>query len=201
MIVTLELTSQSRRKIDRDVKLAGRSGEVFSRSMQSAVYAGAEDIRKQLVMGELGLTMRNPGSGMAASMFGWILDEKAPLGAVGIPSNSPAAAYANILEHGGTIYPKNAKALAVPVSDKAKRYSSPRDMDNLSLIPRKGKPALLVEKLSSRGRRRAHWIIHWVLVGSVTIAPRRWLSRGAEAAKDTMSGAFRATVMEMVNEW
>lgn len=201
MIVSIGMTAESHRKIARDSRLADQVDVVMGKAMNTAAFAGAEDVRRQLVMGQLDIDIRNPASGLGASVFGWMLDDQAPVGAIGVPSNSPAAAYARILNDGGTIYPKNARALAVPVSDEAKRFSSPRDMDNLTMIPRKGKPPLLVEKLSARGRRRANWIIHWVLVGSVTIAPRRWLSRGVEAARGLIAGSMSFSMNEYVNAW
>ena len=60
-----------------------------------------------------------------------------------------ALEYAAKVNEGGMIYPSQTKALAVPVGDKAKRYGLwPRDVDPnrelLQLIPRKGKPPLLI---------------------------------------------------------
>ena len=53
-------------------------------------------------------------------------------------------AYARIRELGGTITPKNAKFLAVPVSDAARRAGSPRQMTNLAYVQSvKGQPMLV----------------------------------------------------------
>ena len=103
MIVTLEIPAATSRKIKRDARLARQAPEVFSRGMEAAVAVGAEEIREQLVTGDLGLTMRHPASGLAASVTGWMIDRQAPLGALGVPSNSPAAAYAKIQEEGGEV--------------------------------------------------------------------------------------------------
>lgn len=51
--------------------------------------------------------------------------------------------YAAIHEFGGTIVPKNRKFLSVPINPAARGHS-PGDFANLQLIPRKGKPSLLV---------------------------------------------------------
>lgn len=192
MIVTLEIPAETRQRIERDRKRLGAANvkAAMAKALNAAVATGADEIRQQLLMGELGLTMQNPGSGLAASLMGWMLDESAPLAALGVPGNSPAAAYARIHEYGGTITPKRARALAVPVSEEAKQYTSPRDMANLTLIPRKKKPPLLVEMLTARGGRRAQWRVHWVLLASVTITGQHWLSRGADAARDAMASAF-----------
>ncbi len=201
MIVTMNIPAETHRKIARDKRLAGRAGEALAASMETAVAVGADGVIERLILGELGLKMQNPASGLAASVAGWMTDPSAPAGAIGVRSNSPAAAYARILETGGTIKPKNGKALAIPVSDEAKRYTSPRDMQGLDLIPRKGKPPLLVRKLAARGARRAQWVIHWVLVKSVTIRAYHWLTKGVKAEAPEMRNAFASRLGEYLRKW
>lgn len=85
--------------------------------------------------------------------------------------------YGRIHEEGGTISAKPGKALAVPVHPQAKQWSargrSPREMADLVYIPRKGKPPLLV-KIAGRGGNR--WQIMYVLLKSVRMPARPWLS-------------------------
>ena len=202
MIVTVEIPAATRRKIDRGRKAAGRAGEALAAGLERAAVGGASFISELLVRGELGLEMRHPGSGLAASLAGWMIDSSLPLAAVGVPGESPAAAYAGILERGGTITPKSARMLAIPVSEEARRYSSPRDMPDLTLISRKasGKPPLLVRELSRRGDVTG-FELHWVLVPSVTIEPRRWLSRGAERARGRMAEYFQDVLDEYAGQW
>lgn len=194
MIITIEIPPASRRRIDRDAKKARELKGAMGDAMQTAVAVGADVIVKGLMMGRYGLTMQHPASGLAASTRGWMIDREGPIGAVGVPSDSPAAAYAGILERGGTITPKRAKALAVPVSEEAKQYSSPRDMADLTMISRPGKPGLLVR--TAKGGDVTGFEVHWVLVGSVTIPAFHWLSQGARDAKDDMSAAFGDVISE-----
>lgn len=196
MIVTLETSTETKRLIARHQALAGRTGDVMADALETTAMAGAEDVRRQLVMGERGLTMQHPGDGMAASVDGWMLDRSAPLAAIGVPTNSPAIGYAGIQEHGGVIRPTKAKALAVPISEAAKQYTTPRDMDGLSLIKRKGKASLLAE-VSKSGKM----IPHWILLASVTIRPTHWLSEGVDAATVVMVDAFADRMGEFAREW
>jgi len=201
LIVSLEITEQTKRTIAEHTKLAEQFDEANAKALHSAAVAGASDITRQLMLGELGLTMQNPASGLAASVDGWMIDTEAPLAAVGVPGNAPAAAYASIHETGGTIVPRSAKALAVPISEEAKQCTSPRDMDGLDLIPRKGRPPLLVRQLAAKGRRRSQFQLHWVLVPSVTIRPTHWLSRGAETATVVMVDGYEGCITEYVENW
>ena len=201
MIVTLSIPAASRRKIERGRKAAARVDRAMAAAMGSAVAVGAEEVRAALQTGDLGIVARHGGLGLAGAVTGWMLDASAPLGAVGVPANSPAAAYAAIQERGGAIRPRNAKMLAVPVSDEAKQYSSPRDMQGLTLIPRKGRPPLLVRMLAARGGRRANWQIHWVLLASVTIRASHWLSEGVDKARPEMAAAFGDEMGEWVGQW
>ncbi|HET6497422.1 MAG TPA: hypothetical protein VFH61_18905 [Thermoleophilia bacterium] len=204
MIVTLEIPPESQRRIAEHGKLAGRVRDAIADGLESAVVAGAENVREQLIEGQLGLTMQRPAEGLASSLSGWMIDRAVPLAAVGVPGNSPAAVYAGFLETGGatggTITAKPGHALAIPISDEAKKYSSPRDMPGLELIPRKGKPPLLVRMLSSRGNVRG-FELHWVLVKSVTIEPRHWLSRGVDEAVPVMVGTLQDVLNEYAEKW
>jgi hypothetical protein len=191
-VVTIELTPDSMAAIRRHAERADAVPAAMSAAMQTACVAGAEDIRMRLVTGELGLTMQNPGSGLAASLTGWMLDDAAPLGAVGVPSNSPAAAYAGIHERGGVITPRSARALAIPLTAEARRYSSPRDMRDLVLIKSPGRNPILARVVGQTVEPQ------WVLVPSVTIPARHWLSRGGEAAQGEMAQAFESRLMEVL---
>jgi hypothetical protein len=200
MIVELTIPASTQRKIERDERLAGRAADAIADGLETAAVVGAEEIRVFLVMGESGLTMQHPGTGMAAAVMGWMLDRSAPLAAMCIPGNSPAAAYAGIQERGGTIVPRTARALAVPISEEAKMYSSPRDMPGLTMIPRQGRPPLLVRQLAGRGDARG-FELHWVLVPSVTIAATHWLTRGAERARPEMAAGMQDRMNEYAREW
>lgn len=201
MVISMEITADSQQRIDEYARLADDAPEAMVASLTTAAVAGSEDIRSQLMQGRLGLKMQNPASGLAACVFGWMVDESAPLAAVGVPPNTPASGYARIQNDGGRIVPRTAKALAIPISAEAKQYSSPRDMQGLTLIPRPGRPPLLVRQLAARGARKANWELHWVLVASVTIRGTRWAERGADNAADVMAGAFESRLGEFIEEW
>jgi len=199
MMIALEIPAETRAKIDRDAGLANRFREVVAEGLSQAIATGAERVMEQMRKGELGL---QPGSNtLADSVTSKMLDRAVPVGAIGVFADSPAATYAGIHERGGVITPRNARALAVPVSPEARKFTSPRDMPNLTLIPRKGKPALLVEKLSSRGSRQEQWRIHWVLLASVTIEATHWLSRGVEAARADMVGVVVEKLDGFIGTW
>jgi len=202
MIVTLEISQQARRAIANRLRSAGRAQAVMADAVLAAATAGAEVISAALVMGKLGIAAENqhPATGLAASVMAWEIDRQAAVAAVGVPANAPAARYARILEQGGTIFPTSARNLAIPISAEARGYSSPRDMQGLEMIPRPGKPPLLVRQLTRRGALKG-FELHWVLVPSVTIAPRNWLSRGAELAAGDMQAACRSVLSEYVKSW
>ena len=196
MIVTLEIPAETKALIRRHGAAAREAPAAFARGLLAAAGAGAESVREDLVRGTLGLTMRNPGSGLAASLFGWMIDDSVPLAALGVPSDSPAARYAGILERGGTIRPRTGRALAIPVSEEARRCTSPRQMTGLWMLKRPGRPPLLV-----RSGARGALEVHWVLKTSVTIRGRRWMEAGVEGARDTMLAAFGGTVRDYLASW
>jgi hypothetical protein len=200
MIVTLELDPKSLALIQAHAKAAGAAQEAFAGALGTSVVAGAEEVRSLAAQGSLGFRMQHPGSGLAASIMGWMIDEAAPLAAIGVPSNAPAARYAAIHEFGGTILPKSGKALAIPISAEAKNYASPRDMEGLTLIPRRGRPPLLVREISG-GRKKARFEVHWVLVPSVTLPATHWFSEGVRLAAGVIKKAFESRLREYLRKW
>ena len=77
--------------------------------------------------------------------------------------------YARIQEQGGMITTKG-KKLTVPVSNEAKKSRGATYMNDLELIPRRGKNSLL-----ARVGENFELDVHWVLVDSVTLPPRPYL--------------------------
>jgi len=200
VIVTCEITPESDAAIGAHGRAAAGAHAAMADGLETAVVVGAESVTEQLVMGQLGLTMQNQASGLAASMAGWMIDRRGLVAALGIPPDSPAAHYARMLNDGGVILPRRAKALAIPVSQEAKRHESPRDMDGLEMIPRKDKPPLLVRKLTKRGDFTGMQV-HWILVASVTIPAFHWLDNGAENAVGDMVDAFVDVLEEWMGKW
>lgn len=192
MIVTLELTADTRQRITADAARADAMHGALVEALAGACAAGAEGVREMLVMGELGLTMRNPGQGgLAEGVQGWLIDEGELLGAVGVPSDHPSFPYAWKQEYGGTIYPRG-RALAIPLTDEARQWSGPREMESaggidLVFIDRseQGKPPLLIQDMGN-----GEIIVHWVLVPSVTLVGHYWLRRGTFAQAARMADVF-----------
>lgn len=91
-----------------------------------------------------------------------------------------------IHETGGTIRPKKAKALAVPIFGTT---GKPGDYPNLTLIPRKGKPPLLVEK------RMAEWKPKFVLVKQVRIPARLHFFEEMRSGQPRMEAAIDDTIV------
>jgi len=196
MVVTIDISPETRRTIARHRALAGRAPDAMADGVHSAARAGAEDVARQLNMGELDIRSQYQGAGLGSSVSGWMIDRSAPLAALGVRRGTPGHPYAAIHEHGGVIRAKPGGALSVPLTDKARQYSSPRDMENLTFIKRKGKPPLLAEV-----RKRGTMIAHWVLLAQVTIPASNWLSEGARAAAQIMADAFEDRMDEYANEW
>jgi hypothetical protein len=98
--------------------------------------------------------------------------------------------YARMRDQGGTILPVKAKALAIPLSDEAKRLSSPREQEGrLRLVPLNGR-LFLVER-SPKGQGRAfqrsdlrHF--HWMLVPKVQQKGNAYVSKTVLAWKDQL---------------
>jgi hypothetical protein len=186
MIITLQLDPSVPKAVAASERLAAGFRPAVATGLSQTVVAGAEAVRAGLQTSGYGLTMRHPASGLAASVMGWMIDPSIPMGALGVPANAPAARYATQLNIGGIIRPKSGKALAIPISPEAKRYTSPRDMPNLTLIPRKGKPPLLVEQLSKRGKQSG-FTLHWVLVPFVVTPAFHWFDLAVTDAGPVMA--------------
>ncbi|MHC4406547.1 MAG: hypothetical protein ACYTG0_43535 [Planctomycetota bacterium] len=94
--------------------------------------------------------------------------------------------YGLALELGATIRPKKAKALAVPVSKEAKRHGfGPRSFPKeLTMVPREGKPPLLVEE----GKRM--FKIHYVLLKVVHLKARPFLRPTLNMEKPKLAKIF-----------
>jgi len=204
MIITLQLDPASDAAIRaRPDWLQANWPTAMAVGLMAAVTAGANSVAEQLQRGELGITAQHGTAGLAGSVSGWMISADPPIAALGVPSNSPAARYAGVHEHGGVITPVKGKALAIPISAEAKRYTSPRDMEGLTLMPRQGRPPLLVRELGWKEgiKKRYRVEVHWVLVPSVTIRATHWLSRGAASAIDVMQTAFERAVNRLIKAW
>lgn len=89
---------------------------------------------------------------------------------------------AKVQEHGATIRPRNARALSIPLTRKAKRAGSPRNYPNeLTFIKSRtqgrGVVGVLVDYEGRRQKGRKSRAAY-ILVTSVTIPPRPFRARG-----------------------
>lgn len=104
---------------------------------------------------------------------------------------------ARIHQDGGTIVPRSARLLAIPLTVEAQRVPGPRQFPrDLFALPRQGKPPLLAERVfAGRGKRvRPQLVIHFALASSVTIPARPYAgySTRALARIDDVFGDFLA---------
>lgn len=85
--------------------------------------------------------------------------------------------YARIHQEGGVITPKNAKALAIPITREAANVDGPRNFPRpLFILHGKATDsACLAESKKSRGQKVAEVIVHYVLVARVVVPARPFL--------------------------
>ena len=107
---------------------------------------------------------------LAASISATVTEREITLAA-----NSPGARLQN---YGGTVTPKRAKALAIPVSKEAKRVGSPGGgrfpRPLFAMSAKSATTGLLCENVNGKV------VVHYVLVKSVTIPPRQFLGWRAD---------------------
>ena len=105
-------------------------------------------------------------------------------------SNLPQAA---LHQHGGTVTPKSAGALTIPLTKEAVRSGGARNMPDLfvwrpgrfATAGSKAGPAYLAERVQTgRGRNKKSALkLHWLLVQSVTIPARPFIGINAKLAE------------------
>lgn len=104
--------------------------------------------------------------------------------------------YARIQDEGGTILPRTAKALAIPVTPEAKKMW-PRDWpgDRLFMVVLRGK-ALLAERLGSG--KGAKLKVHYVLKPSVTLDGKGYMAEANKRARPAVDQMMRDAMQSMV---
>lgn len=104
--------------------------------------------------------------------------------------------YAGIQDKGGTIRPKTARALAVPLTNEAqKRWPRDWSREQLKLVVLKGK-ALLVERLGKG--KMARLKAHYVLKDHVTLTGREYIAAARSQGKSAVDGVIRAAMIELI---
>lgn len=93
--------------------------------------------------------------------------------------------YARMRDQGGVIEPVNGSMLAIPLSDVAKRLTSPLEQQDLDLVPLNGR-LFLVERLPAGGDFQAEHLsaFHWMLVPRVEQEGNGYVTKTVEARRD-----------------
>lgn len=108
--------------------------------------------------------------------------------------------YARIHEEGGTILPKQARALAIPTrfartQAGVSRVASPRQVAGLRMVWPKGSPrGYLVKDIAGGRGRRARTEIWFILVGRVVMPRRPYLAPSVAEAWQGIEGRMVAAV-------
>ncbi len=112
---------------------------------------------------------------------------------IGVAARIP---YGLIQEYGGVIHAKRKKALTVPISEDAQKWlargGTARTFPTpLELIPRPGKPTLLVERRDGKGQRNKRIVIHFLLAKSVRLPARPFLRPSTSQKMARIEQIFR----------
>ena len=94
----------------------------------------------------------------------------------------PIEKYMKIHEFGGVIRPRIAKALAIPLTERARKSGGPREFDDLTLLSPTGKNPVLMDMAGE---------VHFVLVKSVTIPKRPFMRPALQRAKKKFPALFK----------
>jgi phage gpG-like protein len=94
----------------------------------------------------------------------------------------PTEIYMKIHEFGGIIRPRIAKALAIPLTERARKSGGPREFDNLTLLSPTGKNPVLMDPAGE---------VHFVLVRSVRIPKRPVMRPALQRAKRKFPAFFK----------
>jgi phage gpG-like protein len=107
--------------------------------------------------------------------------------------------YARIHEFGGTITPKKAQYLAIPMAAAktgtgVSRYESPRQVPGLFVFKSKAGNLLLARREGKKGKLK----LFFVLKKSVKIPARPYLGPAVNAIKPTVKDRLMAAVLKAV---
>lgn len=198
---TLQLAPESEAMILRHARAADDAPLALWEALQAAGNAGKDYVAKQVSLGNTGLTPRSGAQGLAGQIDSWPIDRASLIVAVGVPANYPAALYAGIQDRGGLITAKSGKNLAIPLTPEARASGGPRNMDGLTLLPRPGRPSLLVRQLKRAGKGGRTFVPEWVLVPSVRIRATGWFSRTVREGFQAMAEGFEAVWSKYLRRW
>ena len=145
---------------------------------ESNVFEAAEMVAIHLEKATRFILNRNP-TGRLARSWQAVLNSRVSAGAYsGLP-------YAAIHETGGVIRPTRAGALAIPLTDQARKAGSPRNMDNLYMV----KGGILMQ--------HHNWDPQYALRKSVTIPGRGYITLAAQTSEKDVEAILRKGVFEV----
>ena len=171
---------------------ANRLGRTFPTEIAKGLFQAAEFVAGALreEINAFTSASNGPKSGALSRSFRPTVLVKGDKLRVGVYSSLP---YARIQDQGGTIVPVNAKALAVPLTNTARRLT-PRQMPGLVLIKTKGKALLVLP--TKKGKITPQY----VLKQSVTLRGHFYIEkaekRSVPVVKAIMIGAARRAAVD-----
>ena len=182
MHVKLTFSDEARAMIQRHKTLGERIARAAARAVIDTAIAIRGYISEDLLSGEV-LNVRT-GSLRKSIDHEIVTDPDRITGEV-VVREGPASKYAGIQEEGGTIVPKNAKALAVPLPAALTargvlkgKYNAAnlRELDLVLIKNKKSGKALLAEVVEGRRKNRLRYL--FVLKPSVTIEGQHYMAKG-----------------------
>jgi hypothetical protein len=210
-IATIKLSGGSRRTIQRSRLRGDRLVRGLPQALDHAGWLLADEIKvKEFGPGKTINVVTNQMRRSVASRVTGSGDAYAVM--IGI-TKGPASSYAAIHERGGVIRAKGRGALAIPIGRARTATGKPRfpggpheaarKHPEMFMLKRSGKPPLLVRPLRVAGRSggKIRGIEPlFVLLKSVRIPPRRWLSGGVERGIRVFQVDLQASIDRLVAE-
>lgn len=205
-VAVIKLAGESRRVIER----SRLRGDTLIKALPAAAQKAGTLLANRISRDEFGpgKTLNVITSQLRSSVAARVLGSGASLAVMVGVTKGPAAQYAAVHERGGVIRAKSGRALAVPL-DGAKtpggRSRTPAEMarkyPDMFMLKRPGKPPLLVRPLRVKGQpggRIREFEPLFVLVKSVKIPARHWLSGGVRRGFDVFHLSLRRDVQALL---
>ena len=202
MKVEIKLTERAKRTIAGHEKLGGRIANALKEALQRSLtdthrFIAEEELTGQVLETRTG-QLKKAIKTTDAEWKGDIVEGK-----IGI-AEGPAERYAGILEEGGTIYPKRGKYLAIPLPAARTRRGVIKGKYNVSNLRElnmflfKSKAGNLILAMKKKLKTKTNIIPLFVLKRSVTIQPHKYMERGAERLRRTLTAEIEKEVNRVV---
>ena len=177
------------------VQLTGKPGLFLSDLSQKITHSSAPMLQNagvitiQAIKDEVSRFAKNNTGKLENSFSYRVAGAGSKKASISVLSSSP---YARIHETGGTITPKHAQALAIPVSSQARAAGSPRRFPGKLFRPR-GKAIL-----ATTGGAGGGLTVHYVLRRSVTLSAKHYLTRAAKTAKVGIAALYKDMIVNAI---